>query len=404
MESYILILLLLGVIGFLMSWLSVELEDKVISFPMIMVALGALLYLLPLDLPDPDPMLHNTFFYHLTELAVIISLMGTGLKVNRKFSVSNFRIPLLLVFVTMIGCIAAVAFSGLLIGLLPASALLLGAVFAPTDPVIADDVQVKFHEKDEHAVTFSLTSEAGLNDGMAFPFTWFAVLAAVYGFEETGWIDDWLIRDVGYRIVMGGLLGFILGRALAYALFTLPKRFSFPSIRREFIAVACTFLVYGLVEAVHGYGFIAVFVAGLALRHYEREHEFHYEMHEFIDQVEKILLAIVLVLLGGYAVTHMFHDINWDSILLVMLFLFIIRPLFGSLALIKSGMNNKKKMIISFMGMKGVGSFFYLAFALDKADFAQAHELWATTGFLVLASVVIHGSSIYLLKPFLRER
>lgn len=403
MEGFILILFLLGLIGFLMAWLSVELKEKMISFPMIMLALGALLYSLPLGLPDPNPINHNTLILRLTEMAVIISLMGAGLKIDKSFSISNFRIPFLLILITMIGCIFAVALSGWLIGLLPSSALLLGAVFAPTDPVIADEVQVDFHEKEEDPVTFSLTAEAGLNDGMAFPFTWFAVLTAGLDFGMETWLIDWFLRDVGYRVITGGLLGFILGRILAYALFSLPKRYKFPPIRREFVAIACTFLIYALVESVHGYGFIAVFVGGLAIRHFEKEHDFHYRMHDFIDQIEKILLAIILVLLGGYAVTHMFSDINWDGALLVMLFIFLIRPLFGGLALFKSEMNFKQKFVISFMGMKGVGSLFYLAFALHETNFAQAHELWATTGFLVLASVIIHGGLVYVLRPIFRK-
>ncbi len=400
MEGYILIFLLLGIIGILMSWLSVELEDKIISFPMIMVALGALVYSLPLDLPDPDPIAKNNIILHLAELSVIISLMGTGLKINRSFSMTNFRVPLLMVSITMVGCIVAVALTGWLIaGLAPASALLLGAVFAPTDPVIADEVQVGFHETEEHPVNFSLTAEAGLNDGMAFPFTWFAVLAASVGLYEVSWITDWILRDIGYRILVGAVTGFILGRMLAYSLFTLPEKYDFPHIRREFVAIACTLLVYSVTESIHGYGFIAVFVAGLTLRHYEREHDFHQEMHDFIDQTEKILLAIVLVLLGGYAVTHMFSHLSWEGALLVILFIFVIRPLFGRLALFDAGMNRKEKIVTSFMGMKGVGSFFYLAFALHETTFAQADHLWATAGFLVLMSVIIHGGCLYLLRP-----
>lgn len=400
MEEYILIFMLLGVIGILMAWLSTELTDKIISFPMVMVALGALIYSLPLELPDPDPHYHNSIILRLTEISVIISLMGTGLKINKSFSITNFRVPFLLVLITMVGCIVAVALTGwLLAGFASASALLLGAVFAPTDPVIADEVQVDFHETEEHPVNFSLTAEAGLNDGMAFPFTWFAVLAASLGFSEGSWVTDWILRDVGYRIIAGGFAGFILGRILAYSLFSLPERYEFPPIRREFVAIACTLLVYSVVESIHGYGFIAVFVAGLTLRHYEKEHDFHRAMHDFIDQTEKILLAIILVLLGGYAVTHMFSYLSWESVLLVMLFIFIIRPLFGRLALFNSGLNSKQKMAISFMGMKGVGSLFYLAFALHETAFAQPENLWATAGFLVLASVIIHGVSLYFLKP-----
>lgn len=400
MESYNLLLFLLGVIGLLIAWLTIELEDRIISFPMIMIALGALLYSLPFNLPNPDPNAQNYLLLHLTELAVILSLMGTGLKINTDFSVFNYRVPFLMIGITMIGCIATVALTGwLAAGLLPASALLMGAVFAPTDPVIADKVQVGFQETEEHPVTFSLTAEAGLNDGMAFPFTWFAVLAASYGLGEIGWLTDWLLYDVLYRIGIGGGLGYILGRLLAFLLFTLPERYGLPLVRREFLAVACTFLVYSITEAVQGYGFIAVFVAGLTLHHYEKEHDFQKTMHDFIEQVEKILLAIVLFLLGGYTVTHMFSYLYWEAVILVLAFIFVIRPIFGRMALFNADMSRKEKWLVSFMGMKGVGSFFYLAFGLQEANFGNNEQLWAITGFLVLTSVVIHGISLYFLKP-----
>lgn len=404
MESYNLILFLLGVIGFLIAWLTIELEDRVISFPMIMVVLGGLFYSLPFNLPDPDPNAQNNLVLHLTELAVILSLMGTGLKIYKAFTFSNYRVPFLMILITMIGCILTVAFTGwLLAGLLPASALLMGAVFAPTDPVIADKVQVGFEEKEEHPVPFSLTAEAGLNDGMAFPFTWLAILVASYGIAESEWMIDWMLYDILYRIGVGGILGFFLGRVLAYLLFTLPEKYGLPLIRREFLAIACTFLVYSLTEAIHAYGFISVFVAGLTLHHFEREHNFHKTMHDFIEQIEKVLLAIVLFLLGGYAVTYMFTYLYWQAVLLVLAFIFIIRPIFGRMALFNAAMSRKEKWVVSFMGMKGVGSFFYLAFGLQEANFGNNEQLWATTGFLVLASVLIHGIALYFLKPFLNR-
>lgn len=402
MESYNLILFILGVIGFLIAWLTIELEDRVISFPMVMVILGTFFYSLPFGLPNPDPNIQNNLILHLSELAVILSLMGTGLKINTPFTMSNYRVPFMMILITMIGCIATVALTGwLAAGFLPASALLLGAAFAPTDPVIADTVQVgyKEDEKEEHPVTFSLTAEAGLNDGMAFPFTWFAVLAASYGLEESGWLVDWVLFDLFYRIIIGAIIGFVLGRILAYLLFTLPERYGLPLVRREFLAIACTFLVYSIVEGIHGYGFIAVFVTGLTLHHYEKEHDFQKTMHDFIEQIEKVLLAIVLFLLGGYAVTQMFTYLHWEAVLLVLVFVFVIRPIFGRLALFNTEMSRKEKWLVSFMGMKGVGSFFYLAFGLSEANFANNEQLWAVTGFLVLVSVVIHGISLYFLKP-----
>lgn len=377
-----------------------ELKDSIISFPMVMVAFGIVLYGLPIPLPDPDPIAHEQVVLRLTELMVIISLVGAGLKINREINLANFWIPTLMVLVTMLGCIAAVAgASWYIIGLVPSSALLLGAVFAPTDPVIADEIQVDFTGDQSHPVRFSLTAEAGVNDGMAFPFTWLAIWVAAAGTSSWDWLTVWVTQDLIYRIIVGNAGGFLVGRLIAHLLFELPKKNIVTPIRRELVAIAVTFLSYSLIESIHGYGFIAVFVAGLTIRHYEMEHDFQKEMHDFIDQIEKFLLAIMLVLLGGYTILHMFEYLSWVDMGLVLLFLFMVRPFFGYLPLLKSKMDFRERMIVSFMGMKGVGSFFYLAFALHQTQFAGSEQLWAITGFLVLASVIIHGLSLYFIKP-----
>lgn len=400
MELYTFTLLVLGLIILLVAFLPEQLQNRLISFPLVMVGLGMLLYSLPLPLPDPDPIAHESLMLHLTELSVIISLIAAGLKINRDITLANFRIPLLMVLVTMIGCIAAVAgATWLVIGLVPSSALLMGAVFAPTDPVIGDEIQVDFAEDQSNPVRFSLTAEAGLNDGMAFPFTWLAVWTAAVGTSSWDWLTEWAMQDVLYRILAGTAGGFIVGRAMAHVLFTLPQKDVILPIRRELVAIAVTLLAYSLIEFIHGYGFIAVFVAGLTLRHFEMEHEFQARMHDFIDQIEKFLLGVLLVLLGGYTVTYMFEYLSWMDMFLVLLFILVIRPLFGYLPLFKSNIPTRERWLIAFLGLKGVGSFYYLAFALHQTEFAGAEHLWAITGFLVLASAVVHGVSLYFIDP-----
>lgn len=402
MEEYILIFILIGIIGLAMPWATSLLDNLPINYPIVSLALGIIVFSLPLNLPDPDPIEHENIILRLSELAVIISLMGTGLKLNKNFTLKNYRAPLLLVFVTMILCIAAVAFTGWMwAGFVPASALLLGAVFAPTDPVIADNVQVDFDTKQEPPVKFSLTAEAGMNDGMAFPFTWLAVWAAIYGLNDLSWIGTWALFDVLYRIVAAIIVGAVLGRLFAIGFLKLPDSAGW-SIRREFIIIAATLLIYGLTEAIHGYGFIAVFIAGLAIRHFEREHDFHESMYDFVDQTEKIFLAVILFVLGGYTVHYLFDHITIESVLLVMVSIFIIRPVFAFLPIIKnSEFNFKDKLVVAFMGMKGVGSLFYLAFALHETPFKQKEVLWATVAFLVFVSVIVHGIGEYVVKPII---
>lgn len=401
MSPFILIIIVIGFLGLLMPWVASYSQNRFVSQPMLAVLFGIILYLLPLEgLPNPDPLQHGNIGLRLFELAVIISLIATGLKIDRKANFKNYKIPLLLVSVTMFLSIMLMAFLGWMIGLAGSTALLMAAVFAPTDPVLADDVQVLFDEKEteEHNVRFILTAEAGLNDGMAFPFTWFAVSAAIYGGISLEWVENWMLKDVLYRIAAGGAMGYFVGRLFATVFLRHFEKITSSELKQSFLIIAACLFIYGLTEVLQGYGFIAAFIAGLTIRQYDKGHAFHKQMHQLVDQVEKYFLAIVLILLGGYVVTSFFEHLSWRGIFLTLGFLFVIRPLTAYLSVINAPLPARQKWIISFMGIKGLGSFFYLAFALHEAAFPQKEELWATVGFLVLVSVIMHGISAFLIK------
>lgn len=393
MNSYIFVITIIGLAALTMAWLPTWLEKLPISYSILFVTLGFIIYKLPLPLPELNPLQNETIVVRLTEIGVIITLMGTGIKINRALSWKNWKIPFLLVSVTMLLCIAALgALSWWALGLAPASALLLGAVMAPTDPVLASEVQVgpPSTEKEDH-VRFSLTAEAGMNDGMAFPFTWLAIALALASQSGEEWFWPWLGRDVIYKIVAGVAIGYLMGRLLAYLAFVLPEKFNFPETKDGFVAVAATLLVYGLTEIAHGYGFIAVFVTGLTLSRQERTHELHRELHDFTDQMERLFLVVVLMLLGGSTATGLLDDLTLPGILVSLLFIFIIRPLFSYLTLLTQKITFREKVAISFFGIRGIGSFYYLSFALTQAVFPAEKQLWSIAGFIVLVSVVVHG-------------
>ena len=150
--------------------------------------------------------------------------MGTGLKIDERFSFRDWSIPLRLVSITMLLSIGITAFLGYFwLGFSIPSAILLGAALAPTDPVLASDVQVGPPlEKAKSKVRFALTAEGGLNDGMAFPFTWLAI-ALVASSLNVETLTTWLLKDLGFRIIVGVMSGLLFGKGLAYLLFHLPK-------------------------------------------------------------------------------------------------------------------------------------------------------------------------------------
>ncbi|MGX5690199.1 cation:proton antiporter [Arcticibacter tournemirensis] len=395
MNVYIIELLIVGLAAFGMAWMPALTKKTRISYSILYVVVGFLIYKVFDFFPTPDPLRKESYTLHLTEIMVIISLMGTGLKIDRPFSFGGWKIPFLLVSVTMILCIggvAAIAFYFL--GFDLPSSILLGAVLAPTDPVLASDVQVgPPHEKEKNEVRFALTAEAGMNDGTAFPFTWLAIVVFMIQSGATPDLSEWLYKDLLYRIVIGIACGFIIARLVALLVFYLPKRKVFVEIRDGFVALSVTLIVYGITELVHGYGFIAVFVAAITLRNYEMHDKYHTSLHSFTDQIERILLGIILLLFGGSLATGVLDALTWPLALFGVAFLFLIRPIGAMLTLLPVNLSVKEKTAISFFGIRGIGSFFYLAFGLSKADFKYADELWATLCFVVLISVIVHGAT-----------
>lgn len=394
MDPYLLILSLLGIILTGAVWLPRALERFPLSYPIVYIAFGYLIFALPLGLGAPDPLAAPGLTEKLTELVVILALTGAGLKLDTPLGWRRWQVPWRLLGITMPLCIAAVALFGWTwLGLVPASALLLGAALAPTDPVLASEVQVgKPNEGDENSVRFGLTAEAGLNDGLAFPFTYLAILMATLGAAPANWLGQWLLFYLLYKVAMGVLIGWLLGRFLTLIVFRLPAETYLAKTGDGLLALAMTFLAYGVTELMQGYGFLAVFIAAVVLRHQEREAEYHAKLHAFAEQLERLLLVVLLVLLGGALQGGLLGSLEHSDVLFALLFLLLIRPLTGMLALLGSRTRLHERWLISAFGIRGIGSFYYLAYALNQANFPEAERLWAIVGLVVLVSAVVHGS------------
>ncbi len=406
MDKYILLLTLCGLAAFAMAWMPSFTKHTGISYAVIYVMAGVLIYTLfpdslPLPLPDANPGLT----LHLTELVVIISLMGTGIRLDRKFTFKTWATPLKLISITMLLCIAVAALAGyFFLGFDIASAVLLGAILAPTDPVLASDVQVGPPNDGVKSETkHALTAEAGLNDGMAFPFTWLAISLALMATGAKANLAEWFGYHLIYKIVVGIAMGYVLGKAVGYLVFILTKKFEFLKTNDGFLALSLTLVVYGLTELVHGYGFIAVFISAITFRHFEKKHEFHDELHSFIDQAERILIAVVLILFGGALVSGILEALTWKMILFTLLFLFVVRPLSAYASVVGTKIHIKEKLAISFFGIRGLGTVFYLAFALEEVDFKYKDELWAIVAFTILISIMIHGITATPIMKHLQE-
>ncbi|GAA0940005.1 cation:proton antiporter [Kribbella koreensis] len=367
-----------------------------ISAPIAFVGAGLLLGVF-VQRGRVSPIAESGITEHLAELTILVALMGVGLAIDRPIGWKRWAVTWRLLLVAMPACIAAVAGVGWLVGLAPATALLLGAVLAPTDPVLASDVQVQGPSTGEGAepeeddeVRFALTSEAGLNDGLAFPFIYAAVFAATKG-AVGGWALEWFAWDLIGKTLIGVAVGAGAGWLLGKMAFEAPSRtFRLADSREPVLALAMTLGVYGLAQVLHGYGFIAVFIAALTLRASERSHDFHEDLHGFIEQLEHILTWGILLLLGVAITGGLLKPLTWAGAAIGLLLVLVLRPLTAWLSLARTPMRRSERWVAAAFGVRGVGSVFYLAYA-GKDFSTDLPWLWATVGFTVVLSVVVHG-------------
>jgi sodium/hydrogen antiporter len=401
-DPYILELTLLGLILLGAVWLPRAVARYPLSYPFLYVLFGYLVIGLPLGITAPDPLALSQETEKLTELVVILSLTGAGLKIDTPFSWRRWGVPWRLLGITMPLCIGAAAVLAWgWLGLVPASALLLAAALAPTDPVLASDVQVgRPNEGDEHPVRFSLTAEAGFNDGLAFPFVYLAILLSVKGLAPSGWLAEFALFYLLYKVVAGILLGRLLGRLLAVFIFRLPGESRAERTQDGLMALAMTLLVYGVTELLQGYGFLAVFVAAMTVRQAERNSRYHAQLHDFAEQIERLIMVVLMVLFGAALQSGLLGALEPRDVLFGLVFLLLVRPLLGFLGLIGSRLDVRERLLVSFFGIRGLWSFYYLAYALNQGEFSDAEHLWAISGFVVLVSVVLHGATA---TPFMRR-
>ena len=391
-----------GIGSLLAAMLPRVLEGRPFSLPVVFLSLGLAIGWLPFLPVDVRPQGEATitFLEHLTEVVVIISLMGAGLALDRPLGWRRWQSTWRLLGIAMPLTIVAVAFLGWWgLGLGPAAAALLGAALAPTDPVLAGEVQVGEPaseevdlEQAEDEVRFGLTSEAGLNDALAFPFVYFAITMAQKGTDVGSWLGRWLAVDVAWRIgagVAGGLaVGWLLGRVF----FSSRRQVLRLSEHREgFVALAATFLAYGVTELVQGYGFLAVFVAAVMIRSSERFHDYHLVLHQFVEQIERLLTVLVLLLVGVALADGLLEGVTWGQVAVALAVLLLVRPAVAALALAGGPGRPAERGAIAFFGVRGVGSVYYLAYALGSADFRDGGDLLRVVALVIVGSVVLHG-------------
>jgi NhaP-type Na+/H+ or K+/H+ antiporter len=361
-----------------------------------------------------------------TEVAVIVSLFTAGLKTRVPLRDGRWWLPARLASASMVVTVGLVALAGVYgLGLSWGAAILLGAILAPTDPVLASDVQLA-HPGDRDRLRFGLTGEAGLNDGTAFPFVMLGLL--LLGLHHRpgglwGWLGVDVLWAVAGGILIGGVCGTIVGRFVLYLRRTHKEAVGLD----EFLSLGLLALAYGLALLAHTYGFLAAFAAGVALRCVESSlsgpeqpppdiadpratgtppDELATDARKapaymaqavlgFNEQLERICEVAVVVLLGALLVPGYLPA---DALWFVPLLFLVIRPLavlVGLAGLSRARLSSVQWRLVSWFGIRGVGSVYYLMFAVVHGlDEGTARVLAGLTLTTVAASVAVHGISV----------
>ncbi|HEY9664356.1 MAG TPA: sodium:proton antiporter, partial [Allocoleopsis sp.] len=324
MDVYILDLLVIGLVLLFVTLGSGWISRLPLSYALIYLIVGILLSPYGFNLIQVRP--EAEFLERLAELVVLISLFSCGLKMNRALRLVHWNSTLRLIGLLMPITIFSIALVGhLALNMSWGVAILLGAILAPTDPVLASEVQLS-NPDDRDELRFGLTSEGGLNDALAFPFVYFGLHWLK---EDTwqNWIGQWVVVDLIWAIGAGLFMGVVVATIVVWIDKRLQRLRPADNLMEDFVALSMILLTYALTELVNGYGFLAVFVAGMVAQRSYHNPEKRLSQLEFTESIEKLLEVGTILLLGSLLRWQPIVQFLPQSLLIAGLLLFVIRPL-----------------------------------------------------------------------------
>jgi sodium/hydrogen antiporter len=401
-DIYILNLLFIGLLLLLVTLGSGWISRLPLSFALIYLVVGILVgpYGLGLIKLRQGDAFNAEVLERITELVVIVSVFGCGLKIVRPLRLKAWDITTrLIVFLMPISIFALAVVGKLFLGMNWGEAILLGAILAPTDPVLASEVQLT-DTNDRDELRFGLTSEGGLNDALAFPFVYFGI-HALKDDNWNNWLKQWVAVDLIWAIASGIVMGIIVAKAVVWFDKKIQKRHRVDETMEDFVAISTILLTYSLTEIVNGYGFLAVFVAGLVVqRSYNSDKPL--EQLAFVEQIEKLLEVGTILILGTILLFKPMLDYAYQSLLVIVFLFFVIRPVGAWISTIgkrspnsrHQRMDSRTRWLFGWFGIRGVGSLYYLAYAFGNGLKGELGEQigWITYTTIVV-SVIVHGVS-----------
>ncbi|MEH1903983.1 MAG: sodium:proton antiporter [Nostoc sp.] len=403
-DIYIIDLFVIGLLLLMVTLGSGWIARLPLSFAIIYLLVGIFLgpYGLGLVQLRRDQVFNTELLEKITELVVIISVFSCGLRIVRPLRLGVWDITVrLIVFLMPISIFALAVVGKLFLGMNWGEAILLGAILAPTDPVLASEVQLT-DTNDQDELRFGLTSEGGLNDALAFPFVYFGI-HALKDDNWSNWFQQWITVDLIWAIASGIVMGIVVAKSIVLIEQKIQKRRATDELMEDFIAISTILLTYSLTEMINGYGFLAVFVAGLVVqRSYRKNPEKPLAQLEFVEQIEKLLEVGTILLLGSILLFKPMLNYAMQSLIVIILLFFIIRPVGVWISTIgKRPLESQRRtlhpgtrLLFGWFGIRGVGSLYYLAYAFGHGLKGEAGEkiAWITYTTIVV-SVIVHGIS-----------
>lgn len=402
-DIYILKLLFIGLLLLLVTLGSGFISRLPLSFALIYLVVGIFVgpYGLGLIKLRQEGAFNAEILERITEFVVIVSVFGCGLKIVRPLSFKAWDITTrLIVFLMPISIFALAVVGKLFLGMNWGEAILLGAILAPTDPVLASEVQLT-DTNDQDELRFGLTSEGGLNDALAFPFVYFGI-HALKDDNWNNWFKQWVAVDLIWAIASGIVMGIIVAKAVVWIEKKITKRRRVDETMEDFVAISTILLTYSLTEVVNGYGFLAVFVAGLVVERSYRNPEKPLAELKFVERIEKLSEVGTILILGSILLFKPMLDYAGQSLLVIVVLFFVIRPVGAWISTIGKRskdsrhrkMDSRTRWLFGWFGIRGVGSLYYLAYAFGNGLKGELGEQigWITYTTIVV-SVIVHGVS-----------
>lgn len=387
MDVYILDLLVIGLLLLFVTLGSGWIGRLPFSYALIYLCVGVILGPYGFNLIQLRP--GAEFLQRLTEFVVLISLFSCGLKMNRRFKLKTWKSTIQLIGLVMpLSIFAAAVVGHWLLGLNWGAAVLLGAILAPTDPVLASEVQL-FDPTDRDELRFGLTSEGGLNDALAFPFVYFG-LRWLKEDNWQSWIGEWVLIDVFWAIAAGFVVGIYVPKAIVWLDKRLQQLRPADSLMEDFVAIGIVFITYAVAELINGYGFLAVFIAGIVTQRSYHNPEKRLSQLEFMERIEKLVEVGTILLLGALLLIEPMQRFWVPALVMAGLLLFVIRPL--AVWVSTPGQSTPVRLLWGWFGIRGVGSIYYLSYALGEGLKDELGEQIAWITFItIVISVVLHG-------------